>query len=154
MVESEGARRELVRRIVRSPTFARSERLGTLLTYVCDLAFKGREAEINEQKIGQAVFGRSQDYDSAVDGIVRSQASRLRGRLELYFQQEGADEPIRVVIPRGGYVPMFEAIPVPPIAVAEEQKRSPRLSRQRLRGGPAKSPGTLSLGDGCRGDSV
>ena len=108
-VESEGARRELVRRIVHSPTFARSERLGTLLTYVCDLALKGREAEINEQKIGQAVFGRSQDYDSAADGIVRSQASRLRQRLELYFQQEGADEPIRVVIPRGGYVPVFEA---------------------------------------------
>ena len=43
-IESEGARRELVRRIVHSPTFARSERLGTLLTYVCDLALKGREA--------------------------------------------------------------------------------------------------------------
>ena len=94
-VEFEGARRELVHRIVHSPTFARSERLGTLLTFVCDLALKGREAEINEQKIGQAVFGRSQDYDSAADGIVRSQASRLRQRLDLYFQQEGVDEPIR-----------------------------------------------------------
>jgi hypothetical protein len=102
-------RRELVRRIVNSPTFARSERLGSLLTYVCDLTLKGREAEINEQKIGQAVFGRPRDYDSAVDGIVRSQASRLRQRLELYFQQEGADEPLRVTIPRGGYVPVFEA---------------------------------------------
>jgi hypothetical protein len=107
-VESEGTRRELVHRIVRSPTFARSERLGTLLTYVCDLALTGREAEINEQKIGHAVFGRSRDYDSAVDGIVRSQASRLRQRLELYFQQEGADETLRVAIPRGGYVPVFE----------------------------------------------
>ena len=107
-IESEAARRELVRRIVHSPTFARSERLGTLLTYVCDLSLQGREAEINEQKIGQAVFGRAQDYDSAIDGIVRSQASRLRQRLELYFQHEGADEQIRVMIPRGGYVPVFE----------------------------------------------
>jgi hypothetical protein len=123
-VESEGARRELVRRIVHSSTFARSERLGTLLTYVCDLALKGREAEINEQKIGQAVFGRSQDYDSGADGIVRSQASRLRQRLELYFQQEGADEPIRIVIPRGGYVPVFEAQspsdPAPVVAASIE----------------------------------
>ena len=108
-VGSPAERRELVRRIVNSPTFARSERLGKLLTYVCDLALNGREVEINEQKIGQAVFGRSQDYDSAVDGIVRSQASRLRQRLELYYQQEGADEPMRVIIPRGGYVPVFEA---------------------------------------------
>jgi hypothetical protein len=121
---SEGLRRELVRRIVHSPTFARSERLGTLLTYVCDLALNGREAEINEQKIGQAVFGRPRDYDSAVDGIVRSQASRLRQRLELYFQQEGADERIRVVIPRGGYVPVFElqetSAPTPSVAELTE----------------------------------
>jgi hypothetical protein len=111
----------LVRRIVNSPTFARSERLGKLLTYVCDLALSGREAEINEQKLGQAVFGRSRDYDSAVDGIVRSQASRLRQRLELYYQQEGAGEPVRVVIPRGGYVPVFEetAVVARPAATAE-----------------------------------
>ncbi len=108
-VGSEDSRRELVRRIVRSPTFARCERLGALLTYICDLTIKGREAEINEHRVGEAVFGRSQNYDSAVDGIVRSQASRLRQRLDLYFQQEGADEPVRITIPRGRYVPMFEA---------------------------------------------
>jgi hypothetical protein len=91
------------------------------------LALNGREAEINEQKIGQAVFGRSKDYDSAVDGIVRSQASRLRQRLELYYQQEGADEPIRVVIPRGGYVPVFEAKvpPARPTTVVESTVESP-----------------------------
>jgi len=129
-IESEGARRELVRRIVHSPTFARSERLGTLLTYVCDLALKGREAEINEHTIGHAVFGRSRDYDSAVDGIVRSQASRLRQRLELYFQQEGADEPIRVMIPRGGYVPVFEAqgMSAPPPTVAESTETIPEIA--------------------------
>ena len=105
---SEAARLELVNRVAHSQTFGRSERLGSLLTYICEMALEGREAELNEQKIGHAVFGRSQDYDSAVDGIVRSQASRLRQRLEQYFQQEGADEPLRIVIPRGGYVPMFE----------------------------------------------
>lgn len=108
-VVSEAARRELVSRIVHSPTFGRSERLAALLTYVCEMSLKGQEAEINEQKIGHAVFGRSQSYDSGADGIVRSQASRLRQRLELYFQQEGAEEPVRLVIPRGGYVPVFEA---------------------------------------------
>src|ERR1700761_5491373 len=120
-VDSEGARRELVRRIVTSPTFARSERLGTLLTYVCNQALTGRESEINEQNIGHAVFGRSQDYDSAVDGIVRSQASRLRQRLDLYFQQEGADEPLRLAIPRGGYVPVFE-VQSPPAPASAEPK--------------------------------
>ena len=110
------AHRELVGRIVASPTFARSERLSALLTYVCDVTLKGRESEINEQKIGHAVFGRSRDYDSAIDGIVRTQASRLRQRLDRYFQQEGADEPVRIVIPRGGYVPIFEPRPTDALA--------------------------------------
>ncbi|MFC5865376.1 hypothetical protein ACFPT7_23935 [Acidicapsa dinghuensis] len=105
------AHRELVDRIVVSPTFARSARLIALLTYVCDMTLKGRESEINEQKIGHAVFGRPRDYDSTIDGIVRTQASRLRQRLDLYFQQEGANEPVRLVIPRGGYVPVFEPRP-------------------------------------------
>jgi len=133
-----------VRRIVNSPTFARSERLGKLLTYVCELALNGREAEINEQKIGQAVFGRSRDYDSAVDGIVRSQASRLRQRLELYYQQEGADEPIRVVIPRGGYVPVFEArvLPAPPPAVAETAEAIPATLSAVLAPATEKKPET------------
>jgi hypothetical protein len=119
-VASEAACRELVHRIVHSQRFGRSERLGALLTFVCEVALDGREAELNERKIGREVFGRSQDYDPAVDGIVRSQASRLRQRLEMYFEQEGSNEPVRIVIPRGGYVPVFEAqgesSPIPSIA--------------------------------------
>src|SRR5260370_6796129 len=119
-------RRELVDRVIASSVFSKSKRLSSLLTYVCDLALNGRANEVNEQKIGEAVFGRLPDYDSAIDGIVRTQASRLRQRLDLYFDGEGANEPIRIVIPRGGYVPFSEprfstqiavpASPPPPVA--------------------------------------
>jgi hypothetical protein len=110
-------RRALVDRIIVSSTFAKCERLSSLLAYVCDLTLQGRVKEINEQKIGEAVFGRPRNYDSSVDGIVRTQASRLRQRLELYFSEEGVDEPVRIVIPRGGYVPVFEPrlMPVVPM---------------------------------------
>jgi hypothetical protein len=119
-------RRALVDRIIVSSTFAKCERLSSLLAYVCDLTLNGRVKEINEQKIGEAVFGRPRNYDSSIDGIVRTQASRLRQRLELYFSEEGLDEPIRIVIPRGGYVPLFEPrlTPVVPMltpAVLPEQ---------------------------------
>ncbi|SEF72910.1 hypothetical protein SAMN05421819_0970 [Bryocella elongata] len=103
----EVVQRELVRRIVSSPTFARSVRLSSLLTHLCDMTLQGRDGELSEQTIGRAVFGRSQDYDSSVDGIVRTQASRLRQRLDLYYEQEGAEESIRLMIPKGGYVPVF-----------------------------------------------
>src|ERR1700730_33169 len=119
-------RRALVDRIIVSSTFAKCERLSSLLAYVCDLTLNGRVKEINEQRIGEAVFGRPHNYDSSIDGIVRTQASRLRQRLELYFSEEGLDEPIRIVIPRGGYVPVFEPrlTPVVPMltpAVVPEQ---------------------------------
>jgi hypothetical protein len=119
-------RRALVDRIIVSSTFAKCERLSSLLAYVCDLTLHGRMKEINEQKIGEAVFGRPRNYDSSIDGIVRTQASRLRQRLELYFSDEGVDEPIRIVIPRGGYVPVFEprltpvVAMIPPAAVPEQ----------------------------------
>ncbi len=100
--------RSLVRRVLSSSSFAKSERLSTFLSCICELSFSGQADQINEQKIGTTVFRRRPDYDSAVDGIVRTQASRLRQRLDLYFTSEGAHEPIRIVLPRGGYVPHFE----------------------------------------------
>jgi hypothetical protein len=115
-----GIHRDLVNRVISSSTFNTSERLSSFLYYICDLTLKGRAHEINEQRIGEAVFGRSQDYDSSIDGIVRTQGSRLRQRLDRYFSTEGIDEPITIVMPRGGYVPIFEArlpapvVPVPP----------------------------------------
>jgi hypothetical protein len=87
--ESVASHRALIERIIASPAFVRSERLCSLLTYVSEMTFKGRGAELNEQKIGQAVFGRSRDYDSTIDGIVRTQASRVRQRLDQYFREEG-----------------------------------------------------------------
>src|ERR1035441_4130372 len=102
------AKHALIRRVVESSTFAKSERLSSFLVCVCDLTLSGRASEINEQKIGTTVFGRSPDYDSSVDGIVRPQASRLRHRLDLYFSGEGANEPVRITLPRGSYVPVFE----------------------------------------------
>jgi hypothetical protein len=102
------AKRALVRRIAESSTFGKSERLSSFLICICDLTLSGRASEINEQKIGTTVFGRPLDYDSSIDGIVRPQASRLRHRLDRYFSGEGVNEPVRITLPRGSYVPVFE----------------------------------------------
>jgi hypothetical protein len=107
-VSTTDVRRALLDRVVASSHFSKSERLSGFLTYVCELALSGRMDEINEQKIGEAVFGRPRGYDSAIDGIVRTQASRLRQKLDLYFTGEGSEEPVKIVIPRGGYIPFFE----------------------------------------------
>ena len=114
ILHSEAYRRELLQRILRSTPFAKSERLGALLTYLCEMSFKGNADKLNEQRIGRFVFGRAEDYDSSADGIVRSQASRLRQRLDQYFAAEGQGEPLQISIPRGSYAPLFAERKVPP----------------------------------------
>ncbi len=139
------SRRELLRRVLASSVFQKSERLSSLLIHICELAFLNREKDLNEQKIGAAVFDRALDYDSSIDGIVRTQASRLRKRLELYFNGEGADEPIRIVIPRGGYVPLFEprASPLPAAVPPELGITSAATSNNEPgHAGPSRSFGT------------
>lgn len=98
---------QLVERIVASHAFAKSDRLCNFLSYICELSLTGREHEINEVNIGIRLFARP-NFDPSVDGIVRSHASRMRQRLDQYFDEAGSAEPIRLTIPKGTYVPIFE----------------------------------------------
>jgi hypothetical protein len=100
---------ELARRIASTPPFLRSAFLTNFLLYVCDRKLRGRESEISEHQIGIQALGRPPSYHPGEDNIVRNYARILRKRLEEYFQEEGANEPIRIVIPRGQYIPVFEA---------------------------------------------
>ena len=114
---------ELVQRIVASPPFSRSERLSSFLLFVCRFSLLGQNHKINEQNIGRAVFGRKADYDTGVDGIVRTHASRLRQRLEQYFGEYGQAETLLVEMPPGSYVPVFtprersEPVAAPPVSL-------------------------------------
>jgi hypothetical protein len=99
---------QLIERIVASPHFARSARLVDFLIYVARETILERGTQLNEQKIGVAIFDRSLDYDSAEDNIVRSHASRLRQRLEAYFTENGNHELLHVSMLRGSYVLHFE----------------------------------------------
>ena len=127
--------RHAVERILVSPTLAKSRRLCSLLSYVCTMALSGRAREINEQRIGHAVFGRQPDYDSSIDGIVRTQASRLRHKLECYYQAEGAAESVRVRIPRGSYIPQFTVQ-----ALRAEPLSEPSRADEAIRELPAAAP--------------
>jgi hypothetical protein len=114
--------RALLLRIVESPAFARSPRLSSFLIYICNEIEAGREDQISEQSIGTAVFGRDPDYDSTIDSIVRSHATRLRHRLREYFERdgEGANEVNILTVPKGSYIPRFEPRPYPTAAIPPE----------------------------------
>jgi hypothetical protein len=101
------ARWAIVERIVSSQHFKTSPRLCQFLQYVADCAIRESPEEATEQQIGIRVFGRLPGYNSSEDSIVRTHARLLRQKLEAYFSQEGAAEPIVVEMPKGHYLPVF-----------------------------------------------
>jgi len=107
---------ELVQRITASTQFKKSPRLRDLFLYICRRAIDEAATEIREQEVGANVFGRSPDYDTSQDPIVRVQASQLRKKLQQYFESEGSSEPLILEIPKGGYLPVFRTRPKLPEA--------------------------------------
>jgi Malectin domain len=102
--------------ILRSPLFSRSPTLSHLLQYLCEKTFAGESEQIKEYSIALDVLARPDSFDQDTDSIVRVQANRLRKRLDAYYHGEGAGHRLRIVIPTGQYVPVFEEKPagVPP----------------------------------------
>jgi hypothetical protein len=100
-------RRALLERVASSPQLRRSARLRDFLLYVGMQSLKEGCPEIHEHEIGAKVFGRDPSYDRSQDNIVRVNATELRKRIEQYFATDGADEPLVLEIPRGGYKPVF-----------------------------------------------
>jgi len=53
------------------------------------------------------VFERRHDFDPKDFALVRVQASRLRRKLERYYEGAGAHDPISIAVPKGGDVADF-----------------------------------------------
>src|SRR5690348_5247947 len=111
-------REELVRRVASSSTFEKSARLRTFFLDVCHCALDHKPEEAIEQQIGIRVYGRQPGYNPNEDNIVRSQARVLRTKLEHYFANEGKHEAVVITLPKGRYLPAFEARAEKPITPA------------------------------------
>ncbi len=101
------ATRAALKRVVGSSVFA-SPRLKAFLQFVVERTLDGKAESIKGYTIGTLVFGRSDEFDPAADPIVRVEAVRLRMALARYYEEEGADDPVIISIPAGGYVPKFD----------------------------------------------
>jgi hypothetical protein len=122
--------RSLVARILASRDFQRASRLRAFLTYVVERKLAGTPEDVTETLIGHRVFGRPASYSPGEDSIVRTEARTLRQRLDRYFAGEGAQEPIVLEIPRGGYLPVFRAR----AAAVRPAPPQPGLSRRQWLG--------------------
>jgi hypothetical protein len=98
---------QLACRVAASKRLCKSDLLPRFLLYICEQHLTGNHREITEQRIGTQIFNRDAGYNPGEDNIVRSYARTLRKRLDEYFEGEGAEEQMRIVIPRGAYIPVF-----------------------------------------------
>ncbi|HVT92654.1 MAG TPA: tetratricopeptide repeat protein [Bryobacteraceae bacterium] len=94
-------------KILASPGFAGSERLSRFLSFAVNETLAGNAEHLKESLIGVRVFGRKPTYDPRIDAVVRTEAVKLRARLRDYYGSTGQDDPLRIDLPKGGYVPQF-----------------------------------------------
>ena len=100
--------RAQLERILNSATFHTSPQRRALLRYLVEETLAGRADGLKGYSLGLAVFGRGETFDSQSDPVVRLEARRLRRDLDIYYVDAGAQDPVRITIPKGHYVPHFD----------------------------------------------
>ncbi|MBX4863712.1 adenylate cyclase [Rhizobium sophorae] len=98
--------REQLERVVSSPEFPGVGRAAAFLRYVVSETLEGRGNRIKAYSIAIEVFGRDAGFTQD-DPVVRIEAGRLRRSLERYYLVAGQHDPVRIDIPKGGYIPTF-----------------------------------------------
>jgi adenylate cyclase len=101
-------------RILQSAEFRASDKQRKFLSFVVDETLEDRASQLKGYTIALAVYGRTEKFDPQVDPIVRVEAGRLRRALEHYYLTAGKNDPVRIKIPKGGYVPTFHTVQIPP----------------------------------------
>lgn len=99
--------RSILEKVLASSLFQSASRSRALLKFIIEEHAAGRLDRLKEYTIGAEALGRGDSFDPRTDPIVRAEVSRLRGRLERYYATEGRNDPIRIMLPRGSYVPEF-----------------------------------------------
>ena len=110
VVSEEGTKEAVTQelaRVLASPGFARNARQSQFLRFLIERHLEGRDNELKESVIAVEVFGRSPGYDPKLDGIVRTEAMRLRARLDKYYAAEGSQDALIIELPKGGYRPVL-----------------------------------------------
>ena len=120
-------------RVLASGDFDGSPRSREFVRFIVEEALAGRQDGLTQAAIAVKVFGRRNDFDPTVDPIVRIQAGRLRRSLERYYLLTGADDPVRIELPRGRYVPA-PAMGGPRRGVGGRERTEPEPPRTRAAG--------------------
>jgi len=98
--------RTQLERIIANLEFPQTGRSADFLRYITEETLAGNAKRIKGYSVAVEVFKRDHGF-SQDDPVVRIGAGRLRRTLERYYLLVGQDDPVRMDIPKGGYVPTF-----------------------------------------------
>lgn len=93
--------------IFASRYFRHSVLLQKFLRFVVEKTLEGKGNEIKEYTVGVEVLDRPMGFNPQQDASVRIHAVRLRRNLKAWYQDEGSGAPIRIVLEKGSYQPVF-----------------------------------------------
>ena len=122
-------------RILASEVFSRSQQLRRFLAFIVDQRLAGQGQSLKESVLAHELYGKGTDFDGGADPVVRVDARRLRDKLREYY--EGRSDPVVISLPKGSYVPVFEANSTSPADTASqvhssEPRHAPRPLNPRL----------------------
>jgi tetratricopeptide (TPR) repeat protein/TolB-like protein len=94
--------RHQLQKILESRCFASAETLRKLLEHLVTKYLSGEAAKLSESAIKVSLYSQRSVFETI---NVRSQATRLRKQLFIYYHGAGLGDDIEITIPTGGYVP-------------------------------------------------
>ena len=112
----ESAVRAQLERVLASEVFSRSKQLRRFLTFIVQQRLAGQGDSLKESVLAHELYGKGTDFDCGTDPVVRVDARRLRDKLREYY--EGRSDPVVISLPKGSYVPVFEANAASPTRTA------------------------------------
>ena len=99
--------RAQLERILASEVFSRSQHLRRFLSFIVEESLAGPGHSLKESVLAHELYGKATDFDGGTDPVVRVDARRLRDKLREYY--EDRSDPVVISLPKGTYVPVFEA---------------------------------------------
>lgn len=115
--------------ILNTDRFRAAPQMSAFLNYVVRQAAEGRHARIKAFTVAVEALGKSEDFDSQNDPVVRVLAGRLRASLAEYYRDHPAT-PVQIAMCKGSYVPSFVYTDGP--AKTNNQPRTPDLAEEGI----------------------
>jgi len=106
--EQQATVRKELAAILASASFSGSKRCSDFLKYTVSRFLDGDIGYLTERFLGTELFGRSVDYETGTDSVVRVRATDVRRRLMQYNSGRRSEFGVVIEMPTGSYIPEFQ----------------------------------------------